>query len=515
MKNYKNSLVYLLLLLTLALNTAYAQGFDSARSQRLKFDIEHFTNHAAKLTRLCEGALKENSYLDRLSKPENLTNATALRPVLRFWKLFLRFSATINKVAEKYEVSLLKQHSAINSANFEPYTLGITARLTHIVMVSQLMNFLESRPKLHLLLNEANTEFEIGENLLKKEVGKAISAAHLARLYRFRLSHYDRMKSENKLPEILVDMIQAHKEVLDHLLKAVAGKPAWKMLGRTILDSSLDFILPAQKAIFTWVGDSRIRKQKTRLVSKAMLKKFHAMLKPGDIILERQDWYLSNLFLPGFWPHGIIYLGDRKQLSEFFDKDKEVQNWCRKNDCKTFLELLEKDFPKASRAYLKGSRIAAHKNVVIEAISEGVVFNSIEESCHADYLAALRPRLRKIDIAKAIHQAFYYFGREYDFRFSFDSEQTMVCTELVSKAYCRQDERGLKLPYTLQMGKYGVTSDSIVETFALEHKTPQAQMDFVAFAMGLPSKNKAVFADVETFKLSHRWRGGLKSSDTD
>ena len=487
-------------------------------------DIDHFARRAAKLARLCEGALKDGSYLDRLSNSDQLTSSKDLRPIYRFWKLYLSFSADIEKIAEKYEVPLIRHNSPEIQKNFENYLLGISARLTQMVLVSDLMNFLRNRPKLELLLNEANPEFDMLKNSLRRELNRVIQVKDLARLYRFRLENYERMMKfyQGELAQkpvfdrnhVLFALIQSHRMVLNHLLKSVASKPAWKILANTVFDKALDFILPAQKAIFTWVGDTRIKSKQSRLVSKAQVKEFEEMLQPGDIILERQDWYLSNLFLPGFWPHGIIYLGDKQKFINFFKSDQEVNNWCRKHNCQNFLELLAKGFPEATGSYFRKNE-DGHANVVIEAISEGVVFSSIEHSCKADYLAALRPNLSKINIARSIYQAFYYFGREYDFRFNFESEQTLVCTELVSKAYCRKDNTGLNLPYTLNMGKYGVTADGIARTFASEHGKPGPQMNFVAFLLGIPASGKATFSDVETFKKSPGWRGGLISSDLD
>jgi len=71
-----------------------------------------------------------------------------------------------------------------------------------------------------------------------------------------------------------------------------------------------------------------------------------------------------------------------------------------------------------------------------------------------------------LDIARAIYQAFSYYGREYDFRFSFDSEQSLVCTEFVAKSFTLGGGKGLRFPYVKKLGKYGVTADSMVETLA-------------------------------------------------
>jgi hypothetical protein len=34
------------------------------------------------------------------------------------------------------------------------------------------------------------------------------------------------------------------------------------------------------------------------------------IIRPGDVLLSREDWRLSNLLIPGFWSHAAIYIGD-------------------------------------------------------------------------------------------------------------------------------------------------------------------------------------------------------------
>jgi hypothetical protein len=39
-----------------------------------------------------------------------------------------------------------------------------------------------------------------------------------------------------------------------------------------------------------------------------------ALARPGDVFITRHDDALSNLFLPGFWPHGALFLGNRADI---------------------------------------------------------------------------------------------------------------------------------------------------------------------------------------------------------
>ena len=34
-----------------------------------------------------------------------------------------------------------------------------------------------------------------------------------------------------------------------------------------------------------------------------------SLVRPGDVFVTRHDDAMSNLFLPGFWPHAALYIG--------------------------------------------------------------------------------------------------------------------------------------------------------------------------------------------------------------
>ena len=499
--------------------------FSNQNSDQVKFtqdlhsDLQLFATRAAKLQMLCEGALKTGSYLDRISDRKELTNKVHLRPAYRFWSLFNKFMGDLEKISEKYELPLVVNHNVKVERYYSGYVLGIAARLCRLTAAAELMNFLASRSKLEEILNENNSEFDFSAKSLDNAVKSALRPETLAHLYRFRISHFEELqKLVNKdtahdFSGMPAAFILANRTFLDTLSEKIASDPAWKFLSRSIIKVSLDFILPAQKAIFIWVGDTRIKQQKTRLITDRQIKKLGRMLQPGDVILERQDWYLSNIFLPGFWPHSILYVGTSDELKAAFDKDPQVRAWVDSQHCENFSQLLQQNFPAAFKSWQSPAFRDRDTCVVIEAISEGVVFNSLASSCHGDYLAAMRPHLIPLQKAKAIYTAFYYFGREYDFNFSFNTEQSMVCTELVVKAYAHPEAGALKFPIDEKFGKQGVSADSIVETFERERGKADRQLDFVAFVRGFPHQRKAEFASEKEFAQSHNWQGGLISAN--
>lgn len=211
---------------------------------------------------------------------------------------------------------------------------------------------------------------------------------------------------------------------------------------------------PVQMNVSEWMGDTRMVRREHGLISREQIAALVARLEPGDIILERRNWYVSNIGLPGFWPHTAIYAG-----------------------------------------------VADGKPRVLEAISEGVCYNSLEHSLDADSVAVLRPRLSKAERATALQRAMHYIGRPYDFNFDFLTDAELVCSELVYKAYePGKDFRGVRFALTEMLGRHLLPPNEIVRQF----DEGKLEADFVAFLDGREQKRCAVEADVEEFRKS--WR---------
>ncbi len=144
----------------------------------------------------------------------------------------------------------------------------------------------------------------------------------------------------------------------------------------------------------------------TNRVTAKILKRIEALLEPGDVIVTRHDDSMTNLFLPGFWPHASLYLGSAsvsESLGVVVSKER-VARW---------VEPMR----------------------VLEARKDGVLLRELADTLAVDAVAVIRPALKASQIATAISEALTHEGKLYNFDFDFFRADRLVCTEVVYRAY--------------------------------------------------------------------------------
>jgi len=168
----------------------------------------------------------------------------------------------------------------------------------------------------------------------------------------------------------------------------------------------------------------------------------------------------------------------------------------------SFEALLQSRYPSTYGTSRK-SQEQGHLPRVLEAMSEGVSFTTLEHSADCDTLAVLRPRLPKREKAAAILRAFHYAGRPYDFNFDFHTDSALVCTELVCKAYqAEADLKGVQFPLSEVLGRPVTPANEMVRQFDAQFGTAGQQMDLVLFLDGSERAKKAVESTVANFRSS-------------
>ncbi|MCW8133752.1 MAG: 1-acyl-sn-glycerol-3-phosphate acyltransferase [Planctomycetota bacterium] len=239
-----------------------------------------------------------------------------------------------------------------------------------------------------------------------------------------------------------------------------------------------DAYYKAQSLIATWIGDTKLREPREgrTLLDEAQLKELRSRLQPGDILLERRNWFLSNAFLPGYWPHAALYTGTAEDLKRLgLDTDPRV--------AAHFQEFARRDEH-------------GHEHVIVEALSEGIVFASLEHSIGGgDSVAVLRPRLPPERIKEALCRGFSHAGKPYDFEFDFFSTDKIVCTELVYRAY----DGDIHFELVDVMGRKTLPAIEMVRKYANERGTPGQQLDLIVFIDGDEETGTASMQDEEAF----------------
>ena len=255
-----------------------------------------------------------------------------------------------------------------------------------------------------------------------------------------------------------------------------------------IRDTSGEVIYEVQKAISSWIGDFRAIKIEPAIdVHSQQFKELRAKLKPGDILLERRNYYGSNAFLPGYWPHAALYIGTPEDLLELGlagDLD-ELENLLGEGFGKDTDKVGEfwGDPARRGEGYASPDLHHGDPHVIIEAVSEGVVFSSLEHSIGgADSVAVLRPVASRDEIIKAIRTAFSHWGKPYDFEFDFTSVDKLVCTELVYRSYGgNSSESTISFIVDTIMGRPTMPAVNLVRKFKEDQEAGNPQLEFIAF----------------------------------
>ncbi|MBX7113588.1 MAG: protein tyrosine phosphatase [Myxococcaceae bacterium] len=413
----------------------------------------------------------------------------------RYWKF-----VKLTPLDERHAWGYLLTHTAL------------TAELAHGLAFAALS---AGNSQLEVLFDEPNAEYGVPKGAFAAMKAKAVHAGTTTQLMTGAAWRPQALLALQKQKASLdLDVQWAVQELLrngEAAKEKLLQKGAKLYLRNAVdilRDNALTAVFPVQKNIAEWMGDTRVARVGKPLISKEQVTQLLEKLRPGDIIVTRQNWFISNVGLPGFWPHAELYVGTAAELRSAFDADADVSSWVASQPEKVgaFSALLAARFPSKWKQYESGTDFQGHAPIrVIEAISEGVSLTAVEHAFGVDYLAAMRPKLPLLEKAKAITRAFAYQGRPYDFDFDFFSDASLVCTELVYKSYApSNDMKGLRIDLVEVAGRRTLPANEWVKLFDAQLGTDQEQLEFVAFLDGQESVSRAVNADAQTLRASFR-----------
>lgn len=442
--------------------------------------------------------------------PKTVYSHEQKRRLLTSWAaLYAYFSATEGLRQKYWGFVLLPPADARHGWGFVVTHTALTVLLASGLSFAELA---AGKPQLETLLNERNDELGIPARAFAKFKGKALHVSTASQLMSgdaWALTFAAGFRQPVGLPPL--DWAWKEMESSSRRAKASLARQGVRLFAinaqDVVRDRSFEAIFPAQKGVAEWLGDTRVARVGQPLITPEQVATLVLpRLRPGDVLTARQNWFLSNLGLPGFWPHALLFLGTAAELAAEFDADPDVRAWAsaQPERAEHLTGLLAKRYSEKWRAYADGADLQGHSPIrVIEAISEGVSFTAAEHAFGVDYLAAMRPRASRIDRARAVERAFGYQGRPYDFNFDFYSDTALVCTELVFKSYQPgEGMRGLRLELVDVAGRRTLPANELVKTFDREFGRPAQQLDFVFFIDAKEKERRAEDADVAALRKS-------------
>ncbi len=432
--------------------------------------------------------------------------------LLSTWgSLFAFFSATEGLRQKYWDFVKLSPLDPRHAWGFLLTHTALTALLSHGL---QFANETLGNKQLETLFDEANDEFGVPRGAFASFKVKSIHVATTTQLVTGELwSNAPHVALETKPGPEAENLEWALAEMKRDtaLAKAALTTAGVKLFGVNAKDivktNTAQAIFPVQKSFAEWAGDTRVARQGKPLITRAQIDALVLpKLQPGDVLVARQNWFLSNIGLPGFWPHALLFVGTPTELKATFDENPEVKAWALSQPEKAagLSELLAKRFPSKWKRYTTGPDFQNHAPIrVIESISEGVSFTAVEHAFGVDYLAAMRPTVSPLEKARAIERAFAYVGRPYDFDFDFFSDTSLVCTELVYKSYQPSAQmKGVPLDLVDVAGRRTLPANDIVRQYDSALAAPGHPLEFVLFIDAKEKTAQAFEATADAFRSS-------------
>jgi hypothetical protein len=202
-----------------------------------------------------------------------------------------------------------------------------------------------------------------------------------------------------------------------------------------------------------------------------------SLLQPGDIVVTYTGGYMSDVFIPGQFKHGITYIGS------------PAQRRAAGLDAKSLPKAASREARAVSAEFDRAKTSHGMKADVIEAVAEGVIFNNLGHlmDTHVNRMAVLRPKLSARDRAEFLAEVFSYHGNAYDFLFDFGDASKQVCTEVIWRGI--NGRAGIDFSLTKRGGHPTLSADDVVN---YHFNSGGKHFDFVLFAEAAGVGRKAV-----------------------
>lgn len=422
---------------------------DIAAGARTVLDVsEHFKTLRGRACELSAAAASSNRGYFTPTEDEQTRHL-----LISYWQ---SRNALIEVVLSFHQYEMLPQE--LQPAG---YLVAYAGALVLVDAARFLRDEFHERPVVRGKLNEPEPQFGIPEGTydrVQKSLTSPVHAWHLYHAARYFAEHRTelvRVAANDGLAPLveIIDRLQERVEVslgrYAVTRTRVRAREFATVVTRDLLSRALYGL---QKAVSRLISDIYTRSDHHPEVPAVVADQMRTLLKPGDVLITRKEHALTNYFLPGYWPHAALYLGNEQQLAALgiCTHENVVPRWQRLLDCDK-----------------------SERHRVLEAMKDGVWIRSLASPFASDAVAVLRPRLEQQDVAKALCRGMFHDGKQYDFDFDFTRSDRLVCTEVVYRSY--EQVGGVSFQLTSRAGRLTLAAEDLIRmAFARQHFEPLA-----------------------------------------
>lgn len=334
------------------------------------------------------------------------------------------------------------------------FLTALAAALVLIDGARFLRDTVDAVPLVRRKLNHALPQFGLGDQLydqVQKSLVSVRNTWHLYHAAQYFTSHEAELRAAAAHEPLagvmrIIDRNSHHLQVpAAQLARARIRTRARQIASKLARGALWRPLYGLQKLAGTLLADRYARRGHRPSLPPEVDRQLRSLLRPGDVLVVRKEHAITNYFLPGYWPHAALFLGDATELAELgVDRDPRARpRWAR---------LLEPTTDGETRR-------------VIESMRDGVWIRSVGSPLASDSVLVLRPGMAPSEIAVGLARAFEHEGKPYDFDFDFRRSDRMVCTEVVYRAY--DGVGGMRFPLIQRAGRPTLSGSDLVD-FALE-----------------------------------------------
>jgi len=331
----------------------------------------------------------------------------------------------------------LKQQTRIKGILFE-----LAATITLYDMYLNVVAITNESDRLRNFANKGDSGYGIEQNRIK-EITKRFSDVKNIETVRKLIQKYDSFRSAIDRYSELDDnlaylnlLIRSSRSYREFVKIPNSRLFAYKHLLRSnvIQDNLSEISSIVIGNISETFGNAvgRVEERKGKLYGDRELENHLAgNLQAGDVLLEKTPFRLTDRLIPGFWGHAAIWVGTETEL-------RELAIWDHKRVRQYHKQLMN------------NQRVA-------EALREGTVLNTLSDFMNIDDLAVLRRNnVTQNEKRKVLIRAFRQLGKSYDFNFSVETNDRIVCSQLIYLAY-----PDIAWPTEYIAGRYTISPDNV------------------------------------------------------